>query len=257
MTLTIHRFGPTDGPAILCLHGVTGHGLRFRRVATECLAGRRVLAPDLRGHGRSHWTPPWRLEDHVADLLGLLDTEGVDRVSLIGHSFGGLITTHLLAAAPERFDRAVLLDPAIALDPADAQAAAEEARTPSSWASIDDAKVARREQRVQAGYAGSDADVDDHLVEGADGRWRFRFCAAATICAWAEMARPHADLRSTTTPVHLVTAAQAPYVRDSTREWLRGDLGTRFTETVIDASHMLYWDAYPETATAIMEGLGG
>jgi lipase len=53
--LNVHRFGPDEGPAILCLHGVTGHGLRFRRLANDCLAGRRVLAVDLRGHGRSRW----------------------------------------------------------------------------------------------------------------------------------------------------------------------------------------------------------
>ena len=60
MRLHLHEWGDPGAPVVLCLHGVTGHGLRFRRLAEERLATRyRVLAPDLRGHGRSGWEPPW------------------------------------------------------------------------------------------------------------------------------------------------------------------------------------------------------
>ena len=75
------------------------------------------------------------------------------------------------------------------------------------------------------------------------------------MTAWSEMAGPVVDLREFAGTVHLVTAAQAPYVRDSTREWLSGDLGDRFTETVIDSTHMLYWDAYDETAAEVAASL--
>src|SRR4029077_14752926 len=44
----------------------------------------------LRGHGDSTWDPPWDAATHVADLLETLDAEGVERVAVIGHSFGGL-----------------------------------------------------------------------------------------------------------------------------------------------------------------------
>ena len=77
--LNVHRWGPDDGPAILCLHGVTGHGQRFRRLATDCLGDRHVLAPDLRGHGRSPWTPPWTAEQHILDLIDVLEAEGSRR----------------------------------------------------------------------------------------------------------------------------------------------------------------------------------
>jgi lipase len=254
--LNVHRFGPDDGPAILCLHGVTGHGLRFRRMAEEGLAGRRVIAPDLRGHGRSPWLPPWRVEDHVTDLLELLEAEDIDRVTVIGHSFGGLITTHLMATASYRVDRAVLLDPAIAVDPAYCYDEAEANRTPMSWASLDEAKAYRRTLRVPAGFAGSDADCDDHLEQGPDGRFRFRFCAGAAICAWSEMARPAPGVGGLDIPLLLVTASQAPYVTQATRDWLRGDLGDDFSEVVVDASHMLYWDAYDETMAHVRAFLG-
>ena len=253
--LNVHRFGPDEGPAILCLHGVTGHGQRFRRLADECLAGRRILAPDLRGHGRSPWTPPWTAEQHVLDLVELLDTDGLETIDIVGHSFGGLIATHVASAIGEHVGRVVLLDPAIELEPEHAYEEAEAARNPPTWGSVEEAKAARREQRTPAGYAGSDQDVDDHLMQDDDGRYRFRFCPSAAVTAWSEMAGPVVDLREFEGRVHMVTAGQAPYVRDSTREWLQGDLGDRFTETVIDAGHMLYWDAYDETAAEVAASL--
>ena len=253
--LNVHRFGPDDGPAILCLHGVTGHGQRFRRLADECLAGRRILAPDLRGHGRSPWTPPWTAEQHVLDLVELLDAEGLETIDIVGHSFGGLVATHVASAIGEHVGRVVLLDPAIELEPEHAYEEAEAARNPPTWGSVEEAKAARREQRTPAGYAGSDQDVDDHLMQDDDGRYRFRFCPSAAVTAWSEMAGPVVDLREFEGRVHLVTAGQAPYVRDLTREWLQGDLGDRFTETVIDAGHMLYWDAYEATAREVAGSL--
>ena len=53
--LHLHRFGAADGAPLLALHGVTGHGGRFRALAERGLPERRWLALDLRGHGRLDW----------------------------------------------------------------------------------------------------------------------------------------------------------------------------------------------------------
>ena len=51
---------------VLALHGLTGHGRRWEALATRPPAGRPLdRRPDLRGHGRSTWAPPWGLEAHV------------------------------------------------------------------------------------------------------------------------------------------------------------------------------------------------
>jgi lipase len=247
MGLHVHRFGPDDGPPLLCIHGVTGHGRRFRRLAEEGFPQRRVVAVDLRGHGRSPYEPPWTVEQHVRDVVAVLDAERLERVPVLGHSFGGLIATHLLAAAPERVERAILVDPAIGLDPAHALGEAEAIRTPASWASLDAARDARREGRPPQAFAGSDEDVAEHAVRGHDGRYRFRLCPSAAVTAWSEMARAPVALGGCTVPLHLIAAGQAPYVTDATRAWLRADLGDAFSEVTIDAGHMLYWDAFEET----------
>ena len=72
--LNVHRFGPEQPAQILAVHGLTGHGLRWRTLATEHLPGFSVLAPDLLGHGRSSWEAPWTLDSNVAALTPLHGT---------------------------------------------------------------------------------------------------------------------------------------------------------------------------------------
>ena len=109
MKLNTYEWGDESAPLVVCLHGVTGHGLRFRKLAEERLANRfHVVAADLRGHGHSTWDEPWDIATHVADLL-----ETFDRPAYwIGHSFGGRLTMEVAAVRPELVRRAVLLDPA-------------------------------------------------------------------------------------------------------------------------------------------------
>ena len=89
--LNVHEWGPGDGPACLVIHGVQNTGARYRRLAQEGLPECRMLAVDLRGHADSLWDPPWNTETHVADLIETMDALGLQRVPVIGHSFGGML----------------------------------------------------------------------------------------------------------------------------------------------------------------------
>ena len=86
--------------AIVCIHGIESHGLRYFALAERLGPDVRVVAPDLRGHGRSIKVGPWTLERHVDDLLPLL-TADIDRPVLLGHSYGGLLAWELARAAPQ------------------------------------------------------------------------------------------------------------------------------------------------------------
>jgi pimeloyl-ACP methyl ester carboxylesterase len=75
--------------------------------AVALTARYRVLAPDLRGFGeRPHESGPF---SHAADVLQLLDREGIDRAALVGSSFGGRVALETAASAPERVSALVLL----------------------------------------------------------------------------------------------------------------------------------------------------
>lgn len=85
------------------------HGHPFDRTLWEpqlaALAGGfRVLAPDLRGFGRSAVTPGCVLmREYAADIEELLSALGIGRAAVVGLSMGGLVAMELAAAAPERY----------------------------------------------------------------------------------------------------------------------------------------------------------
>ena len=106
-------------PTIVLLHGLSANANSFVGVAEAGLAPRfHIVAPDLRGRGRSDAPATgYRMADHAADVLGLLDALGLDRVVLGGHSFGAYLALYIAATAPERVDRLVLLDAAMRMNP--------------------------------------------------------------------------------------------------------------------------------------------
>jgi lipase len=240
---------------VLALHGVTGHGGRFRGLAERGLPELRWLAPDLRGHGHSTWDAPWGVAQHVADLLETLDAEGVERCPLVGHSFGGLLAMELAAAAPSRFDLLVLLDPAMGLPGDEIREIAEDVRRDEGWATREQARAERRADRPEHSRDVVDEDLAAALEEGEDGRFRLRYLRSAVICAWSEIARPVPSLAGWPGRVLLVPGTRADYVGDAQRDSLARDLGDRLRVQGVDSDHMVYWDAFDELVGVLRSAL--
>lgn len=103
--------GPREAPPILCLHGQPTWSYLYRRmIPLFVAAGRRVVAPDLVGFGRSD--KPTRAEDytyarHVAWLRALLEAIDLRDATLVCQDWGGLVGLRVVAEAPERFARVV------------------------------------------------------------------------------------------------------------------------------------------------------
>jgi pimeloyl-ACP methyl ester carboxylesterase len=99
------------GPPLVLLHGWPQHWWCWRHLIPRLAEGHRVLAPDLRGFGWSDAPPgAYAKSTFAADLLGLLDAEGIDRVRLIGHDWGGWAAFLAALEHPERVERLLALD---------------------------------------------------------------------------------------------------------------------------------------------------
>lgn len=253
-SLHVHPFGPDDGVPVLALHGVTGHGARWK-VLAEALPGVRLIAVDLRGHGRSPWTPPWGIEQHVTDLLALLDSLGMARIAVAGHSFGGAVAIHLARAVPERVERLVLLDPAIGLDADGMLQTAEASRADESYPDRKAALADRADRWPGISEALVTAEIDEHLVAVGD-RFRYRYCGAAATVAWSEMARP-ALVPPAGLPTLLLPALGADFVSPAWVDACRAELGEQLTVTGIDAGHMIYLERTAEVAALMHRFLVG
>jgi lipase len=246
--LNVHAWGAAEAPRVVCLHGVTSHGGRFQRLA-EALAPRyRVLALDLRGHGRSEYEPPWSLATHVDDVL---ETVGEERSAWIGHSFGGRVVAELAARRPELVERVVLLDPALQVLPHVAFDMAEHERAEASYASVDEAVQARYDSgRVLIAPRGLvHADEELHLEEDREGRLRYRYCKSAVIAAWSEMATTPPD--PARAPTLIVLGAESWLFLDEQVDAYRAALGDLVRVVTVPGGHTVMWDALEETTEAL------
>lgn len=102
--------GPADGPPVLLLPALGETASDWAQVRDELARERRVFAVSLRGHGRSERTPEYSLELMRDDVTGLLDALGLDRVDLVGHSMGAVVSHLVAQAQPHRVVRLVLED---------------------------------------------------------------------------------------------------------------------------------------------------
>jgi lipase len=252
--LHVQEFGA--GRPVLALHGLSGHGARWRRFAESQLGGFRVIAPDLRGHGQSVAYPPWNLEQFAADVLGVMDGLELERVPVMGHSYGGAIAVYLSAIAPERVERLVLVDPALGLDRVQGLQDAEAAREDELF---DDLTAARASQADRWPFA-SDEQLEDELtdnfVQTGDGRWRRNYVNSMAVTAWSEMSRP-LRVPPKSVPTLLVPASKADFVTPEFVEAYRAELADSLTVREINCGHVIYLERPDELGTLVSGFLHG
>lgn len=104
--------GPADAPVIVLLHGFTMSLESWDGWAERLSDDYRIVRYDLLGHGMTGPDPLARYApDERVEVLGrLLDALDIDRATLGGNSFGGLVAWRFAAAHPERVERLILVD---------------------------------------------------------------------------------------------------------------------------------------------------
>jgi pimeloyl-ACP methyl ester carboxylesterase len=108
--IELHWETTGEGEPLLWLHGAMGCANDWRHIFKEPPAGYQLIAPDLRGHGRS--TNPsgaFSFRQCAADIAALLDHLAVPRVKGIGLSGGGIVLLHMATAQPDRLHSMILV----------------------------------------------------------------------------------------------------------------------------------------------------
>lgn len=105
--------GPIDGPVTVLLHGFPAGRRSWDGVAPLLhAAGVRTLAPDQRGYSpgaRPTGRAAYRPRELVRDVVALLDESGAERVSVVGHDWGGILAWWLGTVVPQRLDRVTVV----------------------------------------------------------------------------------------------------------------------------------------------------
>ena len=141
--------GTANGRTVVLFHGMNFGGFYFSGpIEVLRKEGFRVVVPDQIGFGRSSKPIiPYNFHDMALNTRRLLQSLGVARVSIVGHSMGGMLAARFAASFPDITERAVIYDPIGLTDP----------RYERPWRSADEAYKATmaqsNDQRWQDFYA--------------------------------------------------------------------------------------------------------
>ena len=180
-------------PAILLVHGFPELAYSWRKVMLPiAAAGYHVIAPDLRGYGRSDGTSvafdddlsPWRTLNEVTDLVALMSAFGYRSVAaIVGHDFGSPLAAWSAVVRPDMFRSVVLMSspfagpPSLPFDTIGAPGAASSAPDPSRPAAAADqiyddlARLAPPRKHYQRYY--STREANDNMRNAPQGLHAF------------------------------------------------------------------------------------
>ena len=203
-------WGNPDAPPLLLLHGGRDHCRSWDWVAAELRQDWHIIAPDLRGHGDSAWSPDgnYEMAPFVYDLAQLVHQLDLAPVTIVAHSMGGSIATRYTGLYPENVRKLVSIE---GLGPSPKIIAQRDAvgirqrfrkwiedkrqaagRTPRRYPTLD---AALERMKAENSYL-SDEQARHLTVHGIsrneDGTWSWKFDNYLNI--WSAFDMPHDDL---------------------------------------------------------------
>lgn len=109
-TVLHHTDTGGEGEPLLIIHGLFGSGDNWRSHLRHWQERYRVIALDLRNHGRSPHVPGMSYAAMAEDVRALLDSLDIEKAHLLGHSMGGKVAISLARLAPERTRSLIIAD---------------------------------------------------------------------------------------------------------------------------------------------------
>jgi len=249
-------WGDPGARPLLLIHGVTSSAATWWRIGPALAAtGRRVVAVDLPGHGRTgHWRGRHRFRDNAADVAAFVRAAGLDRdgLQVVGHSWGAM-TAAALPAAGLRPATLVLVDPP-ALRHAVMSEIASDA-TEQAYTDIEEARTA-----VRADSPGWD---EGDIRAKAEALTQLDEAAARSVLLdtgdWDGGLADLADPATAGIPVWLVRGdpATGGYVADEHVPAFAALIGAVHVITIPGGPHSPHRTHPVETTAALLHALGG
>jgi pimeloyl-ACP methyl ester carboxylesterase len=259
-----------DDHTVLLLHGFLDNAWTWEAlVAAGVAPGARIVAPDWRGHGDSDWIGAggyYHFFDYVADLDALILALAPRRLSIVGHSMGGIAASYYAGVFPQKLERLVLIEGLIAreapFDPARIArwtAGWREARTRGTraYASVDQAAARLRVTDPELSPEAALRLAERGTQRGSDGKLRFKHDPLHTTTGPTafNLAAAENFWSAVTCPVLLVEGSTSPFrlnPEDVAHRHGAFRSAARVTHTVLEGTaHSPHRHRAPELAALI------
>ena len=99
-----------SGPAVLLLHGQPGFGFNFEKLVSKLVGDHLIILPDRPGYARS-FGDPLNFKDSAVELIGRIKSLGIEKIVVLGYSFGAGSAIYFAVLAPELTKALVLVSP--------------------------------------------------------------------------------------------------------------------------------------------------
>jgi pimeloyl-ACP methyl ester carboxylesterase len=103
-------WGPRNGPATVLVHGGAAHAMWWAPLASQLDPRRRVVAMDLSGHGLSGRRAEYSADAWGEEIVAVATATSEGPPTVIGHSLGGIVLSHVAHRKGDLFERIVLVD---------------------------------------------------------------------------------------------------------------------------------------------------
>jgi pimeloyl-ACP methyl ester carboxylesterase len=219
-------------PALVLLHGYTGHARSWDAFAEAMTDRYRVLALDQRGHGESGWAGEggYAIGEMTADLEAFVAALGLDGFALLGLSMGGMVAMDYAGRRPEALARLVIVDIAPEIVASGASRIQEGQKVSDVFASREAAFTAARAANPLPPEAHHRHRVDYSLMMTADGAWTWRYDRVLRTPSALGRRDPEAGWRSCAD-----IAVPTLIIRGELSDILSPELAARMVATIPDA----------------------
>ncbi|KFF11252.1 alpha/beta hydrolase [Chryseobacterium soli] len=100
-----------NGKPLLLIHFLGGNQEQLDIIANPLSKHFKIITFDIRGHGQSEKPKEYTLQDHINDVLSIMDFYNIEKAYLLGVSMGSYIAQGVAIAAPERIEKLILTVP--------------------------------------------------------------------------------------------------------------------------------------------------
>ncbi|QKJ86390.1 Acyl-CoA esterase [Paramixta manurensis] len=225
---------PADATPVLLIHGLFGSLDNLGGIARGLKAEHPIIQVDVRNHGLSGRAEEMSYAVMAQDMLATLDEQGINRVTVIGHSMGGKIAMAMTALAPDRLEQLVLID----IAPVDYQTRRHDA----IFAGVNAVTAAGITSRSQAAEKMREHIEEEGIIQFLlksfhEGEWRFNVPALwnnyPSLSGWEPIpAWPH--------PALFIRGGNSPYLDDSHRSALLSQFPQAKAHVIAGAGHWVH-----------------